>query len=780
MNQPYSPLHSPGYISSSLSEVDSLSDSDWLDISSGRDSDLESVSDRGLHSSPPSRRSSISLGSSRDGEIEAWEGLVEDTTVEGPAITEQLHSVDVDAPQSDLTAEPAPHVEHDPDEDRVKEALDQSLIGTLSASRLSAHSSSAQSSIRDLRLSFPDPLTSSRDELNRSFETVKEEDIVEPAPEPDPLPTVEVEVQDETPTLSAAVEDSGSITTSGIPHHEATADLDDYNIEFVITLYGQSSANKWEFAQELVSKAIAPSGRIVTSTSQVADSPNRYVHFERQISQNASLVDTALIRDKTEQSIIQSDVPTMIGHYCRPSLAVVYLPSNIVNLPAHTFYLPVLASAPPGTPIDEWRKVAEAEWRMLSTSLGETLYLRRGAESPLIETIDEVDIGRARRAFHIISRVRRHRASPKSLTEHISSVNAVTLIAVTVSLIMGFAANASFRSSTLTPTPTVRQQPTEVLTLPPSANQTIAHHSTPISNDHMALSSSALKDFAVSVFSPATPPAVVTSPVTSLSITVSKTLKTESTVFSAATAKTSSCAGWEVSIREPLDVIVHSAPTSSLSVVQMESPSTISRAKPVSVPASILNTPAKEITSLGARIADTIQETVDVQMKAIVKSVQEDSQDLVDALDDLMETIRRQSKVIVEQSKDTAQILRERLQYRNDRARGRAKELRFKGERLVTKAAEELKDTLLARTERAKNRARKLTEEVVVASDAWYWKVHHEWMQMLNEGVMKTPEEPRRGKRPRDEAGSGLSRRKSCGTEAIALHCPFRVCELFI
>ena len=80
-----SPLLSPLHIDPGdypYSEVDSLSDSDWLDISSSRESDdLDSDCSRESYAGgdgPRSRRSSSSNGSIRDAEVDAWEGLVED------------------------------------------------------------------------------------------------------------------------------------------------------------------------------------------------------------------------------------------------------------------------------------------------------------------------------------------------------------------------------------------------------------------------------------------------------------------------------------------------------------------------------------------------------------------------------------------------------------------------------------------------------------------------------------------------------------------------------
>src|SRR5258708_4539252 len=75
----------------SLSELESISDSDWLDISASEDarsiggpeSDGDETEERAL-----SRRSYSSRSSSRDGDVDIWEGLVE--TTDDEALEEPL------------------------------------------------------------------------------------------------------------------------------------------------------------------------------------------------------------------------------------------------------------------------------------------------------------------------------------------------------------------------------------------------------------------------------------------------------------------------------------------------------------------------------------------------------------------------------------------------------------------------------------------------------------------------------------------------------------------
>jgi hypothetical protein len=73
---------------STLSEVESLSDSEWLDVASGRESDSDSIyssreTDQERTSSRSwSRRSSFSYGNFRDEDVDAWQGLIEDSVDE--------------------------------------------------------------------------------------------------------------------------------------------------------------------------------------------------------------------------------------------------------------------------------------------------------------------------------------------------------------------------------------------------------------------------------------------------------------------------------------------------------------------------------------------------------------------------------------------------------------------------------------------------------------------------------------------------------------------------
>ncbi|EIN04837.1 hypothetical protein PUNSTDRAFT_138036 [Punctularia strigosozonata HHB-11173 SS5] len=161
-------------------DVEYSSDSEWLDISSNNetgsdletdlsdlDPEMESDRDRYLNTSRPLSRMSLASSSVDSERVDRWEGLVDDRLEMNDVATERK------APSNEHPVPCEPAVDQrqyeDVEDQRVKQALDQSMISTLSSRPHSLHSSlndlrSSRSSARssDLRLSFPDPLTSSR------------------------------------------------------------------------------------------------------------------------------------------------------------------------------------------------------------------------------------------------------------------------------------------------------------------------------------------------------------------------------------------------------------------------------------------------------------------------------------------------------------------------------------------------------------------------------------------------------------------------------------------
>jgi hypothetical protein len=64
--------------------------------------------------------------------------------------------------------------EVNPEDQKVKDALDQSMVSTLSTSRSGSFGRSSMTSPRprkDIRLSFPDPIASTTDDIRRSYKS---------------------------------------------------------------------------------------------------------------------------------------------------------------------------------------------------------------------------------------------------------------------------------------------------------------------------------------------------------------------------------------------------------------------------------------------------------------------------------------------------------------------------------------------------------------------------------------------------------------------------------
>jgi hypothetical protein len=159
-----------------MSDIESLSDSEWLDLdllSSGDNDDGLSDGDSELmRTRSPSRSSSTCIEDSDASDIEAWEGLIDfsaseaqsggvDQTFPPPIASQCKHTIDAASIGTSATSLSSP--DNEGDDERIRHGLDQSMVSTLSSSRSSWTSSGTTTGPRDLRLSFPDPLTSSKE-----------------------------------------------------------------------------------------------------------------------------------------------------------------------------------------------------------------------------------------------------------------------------------------------------------------------------------------------------------------------------------------------------------------------------------------------------------------------------------------------------------------------------------------------------------------------------------------------------------------------------------------
>ncbi|KAJ7637741.1 hypothetical protein DFH06DRAFT_1478715 [Mycena polygramma] len=658
-----------------MSEHD-LSDSEWLEISSNQ-SDNDSLSDSSnsdLPSMPPSRRSSMSVGSSLDGQIDAWEGFADDSPDE--SIPDDLVIADVAA-----AGQAGPLA----DEQLVTAALEQSLVGTLSASRSSSLgvSSTVHNSLRDLRLSFPDPITSSRDELNRSYEAVSSSETHCITDDDSNSPMTTAFPGDVLPL--ATVKDESGDHLAGQPHLSGSAPepvpvywWDGRQIkDFDLVLYGSTSQSR-DFAQWLLS--IIATGGILLSYKEQSHRP---------------------IADVDDPSSQTSG---------RASLAIVSLPSSIPRLPKHTLYLPVLFPATDNLVQDNSQ--AYQSWTLLDIPAVQTLRLIKDSESQIV--VDSVET-RKMVDPQFVYRELCPLLSPQAkksfgVLEQLRPVHAVTFVAL-LSLIMGFAVNTVFRLPSLAPPPTVatlvpaHTTPSTLWNMfGTTSNSSVAPLATAPPTGNMAIMPSTLKDFALAVFNPAA---------TTTFLQAGSALDFFRCLPKAKSTK-------DVILR-PSTALSHS-PSSKAPV---HTPSVGGNMGKVSALPIDKSAP---VTSLSLKLVDSLSEVVDSTMKALEEVVGRDFKELMGALDDLMRAIGRQAAMIATDSKSRAQILRERLHYRNERAKGKARELKEMGEQFVSRAGERLK----ARAEIAKTRAHSLRRSFMTTT-VWrtYSHAHGEWTEKL-------------------------------------------------
>ncbi|KAG6885668.1 hypothetical protein C0993_011432 [Termitomyces sp. T159_Od127] len=698
-----------------MSEVDSLSDSDWLDIASNRESDdNDSVisgdsysEDLGL--TPLSRRSSISISSSRDGDVDAWEGFVEgpgDEEAQSPepaTVMPPLTAVTIESSMA-VPKAMAGAIHDSIEEQRVNEALDQSMISTLSASRSST--ASAHVSIRDLRLSFPDPLTSSQIESNRSCEGVEVSDA-----------TLDTDIlTDETNDVdnSAVVidpfglylEEGRAPTTFTSTATEQAFDED--KTPYEVVLYGSPSSIKWSFVSALIEKAGLISGHTLVEVVSSTDQLTRSLKLQSKVD-DALLSDTHVI-PVYDRTGYMEEVPNFQTLIKRPSLAVVYLPLTMHTPVAidHTLYLPVLVSSlfiESGVSQD----IAQKDWDALSIPGDKIAHLTPNTEFPIFNGSDTEGIldVRAHRLLQRLLPVAKKRPA-KVLSDHISPAQAVTFFAL-MSLIVGFAMNTAFRKST-TPTPTVTTTSTPVSTFwgifgpvnHTSITTTTARVNTPIITTN--------KEFSLSIFNPGT---------TSLSLTTDIQLtKASSSAAPAIVASHCKFPTWTDKVKSAKDIIVRP-------VIQLSAETGPS--KTVAAPFTKTSRSVSKTATLGLAV-ESLSQVFDDRVAHLRNEYRVD--ELIDSLDDLARAIRRQTLHRVNKGKGKAKQIRDQVQSRHERARGKAKELKKKGEEIIYLASSEF----VEKTNLAKKRARDITNQLA-NMESWrtYQKAHSDWVTLLKE-----------------------------------------------
>lgn len=230
-----------------------------------------------------------------------------------------------------------------------------------------------------------------------------------------------------------------------------------------------------------------------------------------------------------------------------------------------------------------------------------------------------------------------------------------------------------------------------------------------ITSPGSALSASSLKDLAVALFNPAT---VTTATTSSASQSVASS---SSIPVSSQAPSECDCGCGLLTWPGKTDVMVRPTASSSALTTVGNTPKSISVVSPQSYPvntgkgkgkASMIDT---SLYALSTRIVTSLSEYLDFNTATkVAKVVNQDMQDLMDAIDQLMQAIARQTTMIWKQSKGTMSLLQDELRGRNAHAKERARQVREYGMQWLTSVSERIK----VRAEAANRNAKAIREKL--------------------------------------------------------------------
>ncbi|KAF9777498.1 hypothetical protein BJ322DRAFT_1096384 [Thelephora terrestris] len=290
---------------------------------------------------------------------------------------------------SDLDQEAAPVKTDNPEDQRVKEALDQSMVSTLSSSRSGSFGRSSMSSSRpskDIRLSFPDPIASTTDDIRRSYEEL---DASATRRSRSRRNSHEDQVPAEAAPESESITDLCVSSTQELSPRDSIPSAILTATDLFIVLYGFSIGDKLDLVDRLLRSHSSGSGLELVDTIQVHPPCSQILAIRELRSPNQFRgipPRVVTIIDKT-QSL---DFRSISGlSYDKPSLGIIFFPQRAFSVvPDHTYYLPLVASTSytkdtPGG-IDSVRSSAESNWKDLGVSHDKLLF--NLPASPVVET----------------------------------------------------------------------------------------------------------------------------------------------------------------------------------------------------------------------------------------------------------------------------------------------------------------------------------------------------------------------------------------------------------
>ncbi|KAI9512040.1 hypothetical protein F5148DRAFT_1165810 [Russula earlei] len=693
MVKPPPPLTLSDVHDNNLSELDSISDSDWLDISASEDAGsigiLESDRDEG-EDRPFSRRSYSSRSSSRDGDVDIWEGLVESTDDEAPEEPPEFSLRPSPLSMSTYAAVDG----YSAEERRVEDALNQSMISTLSTSRASSMSASGTANHpptrpRDLRLSFPDPLSGSKDDLLRSHE------------EPCSSPTTV-----DAPQLSELSDDEELPQT---PLSSPSFLLKLPTVEFEIYLYGTPPEHKWSIVESLLEKWGATSNCTVSKRHPQSQNTSLYWLHTKGNLHRLSLGSAVSVIDNTDaQSVVGVALPYSLTvdvqlHQSntepildKQSLAIVFLPTYLPSLPSHTLFLPVVASSSRelvAAGLDEReRQVYEQQWSIFEVPKKQHLFPNAATILAGID-VDRMEASEVVQAFEPLQPLRRKIF--RGIKNQVVATPALTIVAI-LSIVLGYIVS--------------RFMPLPVATAPFAEKADSVNKSAVNISEHLSTSFMAPMSSAISL-----------SPMRDISIVIAST--SSSSLSTNPTGRRGSLKGTEeLRMRDEKLMSVAVTSGSKSLVISQQSPSSLSevsiRSKALAVfhqateksmhmptekaPTVTTRSRAETMYSLSTRLASSLSEMFNVKVLAGV--LRADMQELLDALDELLQVLSRQ----VASAVHVTEGLRDQVRRRNRHAQQRARALREKGERMVSSLSERARGHVA----RARSQARALKDSI--------------------------------------------------------------------
>ena len=295
------------------------------------------------------------------------------------------------------------------------------MVSTLSTSRSGSFGRSSTTSLRprkDIRLSFPDPIASTIDDIRKSYEELE-------ASATRRSPSRRNSHGDQGPAEAAP--ESESITDLCVSSTQELSPRDSIPSEIVnaadlfIVLYGFSIGGKLDFIDKLLRSCSIGSGVDLVDDVQVQPpcsqvlairelrSPDKFGGIPPRV---ITIIDKTQSLDFRVGPFPLSPERLTLVHlqsiselsYDTPSLGIIFFPQRAFSVvPDHTYYLPLVASTSytkdtPGG-IESVRSSAESNWKDLGVSHDRLLFNLPASPVVEMETAMEYEPGMVSAAF---------------------------------------------------------------------------------------------------------------------------------------------------------------------------------------------------------------------------------------------------------------------------------------------------------------------------------------------------------------------------------------------